>query len=379
MPSDKLCEAVRALWEGFTRERSGRDAAYLEQAWPRRGYLAYYFPVNLAKVQALLEEVPEPLRDSTEAPDAFRVLDVGSGQGAAALGFLDWARRQPRLRRVPVQAVALDASSCALRDGERLWNAYVASTGDGGADLMTVRGDIERGGLSRTAVSSGAPYDLIVMANVLNELFRDTRDPIAAQTTLVRRLLDLLDPAGTMIIIEPALRETSRALHRVRDALLKGVSCTVHSPCLHESACPALGREEDWCHEERPWNAPALVAAIDRRIGLIKDSLKFSYLVLRKDSRSVVLRAPTVHRVVSELRVMKGERRAWLCNETGRQEVGRLDRERSEANAPVDAWHRGAIVRIAEIIRKTHPERVGTLGRIAKTCAVEVIRSVGPG
>ena len=91
-----------------------------------------------------------------------------------------------------------------------------------------------------------------------------------------------------------------------------------------------------------------MIEAIDRAVGFIKDSLKFSYLVLRKDGRTIADRGQNIYRVVSERMATKGEQRVWLCNETGRQLVGRLEKERSEENAAFDRWERGAIVRLAE-------------------------------
>src|SRR5574341_262528 len=169
-PPSELCRAVCSLSERFTRERPRRDAAYLEEASARRAYLAYYFPVNLAKMQALLGEMPEPVIDPAAPAEPFRVLDVGSGPGTAVLGLLDWVHRHPYLGLVPVHLVAVDASSRALQDCERVWRTYVASTGSTNAELVTVRGDIERFGLPRKALAGGQPYDLIIMANVLNEL-----------------------------------------------------------------------------------------------------------------------------------------------------------------------------------------------------------------
>jgi len=144
----------------------------------------------------------------------------------------------------------------------------------------------------------------------------------------------------------------------------------VYSPCLHEQHCPALARPDDWCHEERPWSPPPMLQAIDREAGFIKDALKFSYLMLRKDGLTVAERGPDVYRVVSEVMVMKGDRRAWLCNETGRPLVGRLDRVRSEATAAFDRWHRGAIVRVE------HIERRAGIGRIGRSTHVELIRPI---
>ena len=105
---------------------------------------------------------------------------------------------------------------------------------------------------------------------------------------------------------------------------------------------------------------------IDQEVGFIKDALKFSYLLLRKDGRTIVERRPEIYRVVSELRELKGEKRAWLCNELGRSEVGRLDRLSSPENGGVDSWHRGAIVQIERIVRKEHGGKISALGRIER-------------
>src|SRR5438128_12537180 len=67
---------------------------------------------------------------------------------------------------------------------------------------------------------------------------------------------------------------------------------------------------------------------------------------------------------------MKGDRRVWLCNETGRPLVGRLDKARSDANAALERWHRGAIVRVE------HIERRAGIGRIENSTRVELIRPI---
>jgi hypothetical protein len=240
--------------------------------------------------------------------------------------------------------------------------------------LQTYEGDLERpaSGPWMGQVKQGAPYDVILLANCLNELHGTARDPITARTSLVTDMMSLLATQGTMMIVEPALRETSRALHEVRDRLLQARSCTVYSPCLHERNCPALVNPDDWCHEERPWHPPASIQEIDREVGFIKDALKFSYLLLRKDGRAISARSCETFRVVSELRVLKGDKRAWVCNELGRSEVGRLDRSKSETNEVWDECRRGTIVRIEGLRRKEG----ATLRRIPEEATVEIIRSV---
>jgi ribosomal protein RSM22 (predicted rRNA methylase) len=370
----QLCQGVESLSQLFTRDRQDLRTSYLDQDQLRAAYLAYYLPVNLAKVQALLEEMPLPAAAGQGRGGRFRVLDLGGGIGTTGLAVLDWLNSTEVLHDVEGEIVTVERSALALGLCDRLWEAYGAIEPKPRLRLVTVKGDIGKWSAGRfpTSVAEGT-YDLIVLGNVVNELFPDARDPIARRAQLLRDLLSLLHPQGTMMIVEPALRDTSRHLLQLRDQLVAEGSCNVYSPCLHERPCPALVKEDDWCHEERPWEPPPIVAAIDRRVGFIKDALKFSYLLLRKDGRTIVPRGQDVYRVVSELRIMKGEKRAWLCNETGRPEVGRQDRLRSESNTPVDDWHRGAIVRIDQIVRKNQ----GTgLGRIPVEATVQIVRPV---
>jgi ribosomal protein RSM22 (predicted rRNA methylase) len=367
-----LCQSVADLSRLFTKDRAERKRSYLDEAALCAGYLAYFLPVNLAKVQALLDELPpDALRGPSDRP--LKVLDIGSGPGTGALAVVDWMRQHGRERDVEI--VAVDQTLPALQEAEGLWRAYARSSVGRSDRLTRLHVNLERAASLETCKPEG-PFELIVMANALNELWRGGRDPVGSRVMFVRGLLDLLVPHGSLILIEPALRDTSREFHLVRDRLLEAGACTVYSPCLHNGPCPALVKADDWCHEERPWTSPAIVAAIDREVGFIKDALKFSYVILRKDGRTIVPRSPDVFRVVSELREMKGEKRAWLCNETGRPEVGRQDRLRSESNEAVDGWHRGAIVRISEIVRKTKGGQQSTLGRIEKSASVEIVRPV---
>jgi hypothetical protein len=154
--------------------------------------------------------------------------------------------------------------------------------------------------------------------------------------------------------------------------LLAENRCTVFSPCLHDKNCPALLDPGDWCHEERAWEPPLIIKEIDREVGFIKDALKFSYLLLRTDGRSIAHRSRETFRMVSELRKLKGDTRAWLCNELGRSEVGRLDRVSSAANAAWDQCQRGTIVRIEGMKRKEG----AILTRIEAESTVEIIRPI---
>jgi len=377
LQGDALAQAVVNLSRFFTATRATLPLHYLDDPVHASAYLSYFLPVNLSKIQALLDELPDD--SGTETPDhPMAVLDLGCGPGTGTLALLDWLWRRSPERAKSVSVLAADSSHSPLRDTERLWEAYCQEVGISTSGLRCVEGNMEhplKGDLGKQIVRGG-PYDLIIMANCLNELFPASVDPPAERAMVVAQLLPFLAPHGTIMIVEPALRQTARALHHVRNHLLRQGLCTVYSPCLHEGACPALDRPDDWCHEERPWQTPPAIAAIDRDVGFIKDALKFSYLLLRTDGRTIVPRSSQTFRVVSELRELKGEKRAWLCNETGRPEVGRLDRKASPENAAVDSWHRGAIVQIERIVRKEREGKVSPVGRIESDAAVKIIRSV---
>jgi ribosomal protein RSM22 (predicted rRNA methylase) len=367
-----LSHGVADLSRLFTRNRHQLEGQYLAVEQLRLAYLSYFLPVNAAKVQTILEELPESdVQVQTIQADApLRVLDVGSGPGTASLAALDWMQAPSRRHR-RIEVTAVDSVRPALDEAQHLWNLYCRANATEHARLHCVRSDLERNAWVK-CIDDSNPYHVIIIANTLNELYRSSSDPVQLQVRLIQVLLERLDHHGALVIIEPALRQTTRILHRVRDQLLALGACTIYSPCLHEQSCPALIKEDDWCHEERPWTPPSWISAIDQEVGFIKDALKFSYVILRKDGARIVPRHPDVFRLVSELRTLKGDTRAWLCNETGRAEVGRLHRDETECNTSVSEWHRGAIVRIRGIEKKSS----GSMGRVKPTTSVRMIRPV---
>src|SRR5439155_26836209 len=126
----------------------------------------------------------------------------------------------------------------SLQDAKRLWETCCQNAGITGAGLRCVEGNLEhplKGDLGKQIVRGG-PYDLIIMANCLNELFSASIDPPAERAMVVAQLLPFLAPHGTIMIVEPALRETARALPHVGNPLLDQGLCSISSPCLYEGA-----------------------------------------------------------------------------------------------------------------------------------------------
>ncbi|MEK6744743.1 MAG: small ribosomal subunit Rsm22 family protein [Nitrospirota bacterium] len=337
-----LADDVARLSRLLTRERDDLPPAYLRDQGLRRAYLAYFLPPNLAKIHVPLRELCLHPADLLKK-DRLKVLDLGSGPGTSVLGIREFFRLRGSGQHLEFTAV--DQVGENLKEAEALFRE-AGGGADDRATLTTVRS-----GIKAIADRSGGPFDIIVLSNVLNEIFLRETDRIRKRTELVRNIMArLLATNGSCIIIEPALQETSRDLLMVRDAIVDGGS-QVYAPCLVQGRCPALVNPRDWCHEDRHWDPPGAVRELDEATGLRKDSLKFSYLILRKDSRSLAdVCGPGCYRVVSEPLASKGKLEFYLCGQEGRRLATRLDKDASPANGAFERLQRGDVVRVEGLV-----------------------------
>lgn len=363
-----VARSVAELSAFFTSHRRARPGNYLADPESRAAYIAYFLPANYSKLHAVFEEMKPLLVEhfeqvARERPNdqrAFRVLDVGAGPGTMTLAALEYLHALSP--HGAFQFSAVDPNREMLKICRQLFHCLRDRIGikEGQAGLKTHVASLQ-GLFSRPAAHAGpgSPFDIIILANVWNELEDSGPMSLPAQVSLIRGLLDQLGDHGALILIEPALRESSRTIHQLHDAVLEQIEgANVFAPCVHQGLCPcvAAGNEKDWCHTEFAWQPTGQITAIDRIIGNRKDALKFSYLVLRKDGKNVLDLNPlsmgcegqsASWRVVSELIVEKGKRRAYLCGEPGRFQFTRLDRHESPANRVFGDLNRGDIVRIS--------------------------------
>lgn len=279
------------IHRGLTGDRAliGRD--YLADAELRREYARDIAPRTEAALAKILAEVFAGV-----APPR-RALDLGAGTGAMTTAL--------RARFSALEVVGVDRTGAP-----GLVRADLA------VELPAVEGR----------------FELIVAAHLLNELYvnRPLADQIALRARRVRAWAEaLLAPGGTIVLIEPALRETSRALLAVRDLLVVArPALDVVAPCFWRGPCPALALPRDWCHDAAPVPSSPRV--------------DFSYLVLR-DRPAVELPR---YRVVSDPLPEKGRLRLFACGPAGRHPFVRLDRHESPANAAFSTLKRGDTARI---------------------------------
>lgn len=279
-------------------------------------------------------------RGSSGAAPTLRVLDLGAGCGAMSLGLLATAALHGWRARWELTLVDRDAEALAIAVG-----ALTALAETLGAEIAVQRKVVD---LASWRPEPGPPRSLALLGTVLNELAP------AAGRALVMGALAQVAPAGAVLVLEPALRESARALQALRDELVAAGDAAVLGPCTHaHTPCPALARDTDWCHEDRPWRAPPYVRAVADATRLRDGNLKYAYLLLAPPGAPVSHRplgpAAPAHelvRVVSGALPGKGKKELFACGAAGRVLLRRLDRRASPATAWFDELRRGDLVAV---------------------------------
>jgi len=325
---DGLRERVRRLKSDYYNDR---DVTY--DRTTALGYAVYHLPDFYAAVQYALD----PVAEAGLLPRHLRVLDVGAGVGGPALGLHDYLfgppgaeadddGRPPPTDRAPDETAALvdyhavepsaaaDVLVSLLEETGRNFHATVhrdtAEAFDPGVPVSgntaTTRddadGDARHGG-----------YDLVLFANVLNEL--------TAPVATLRRYLARLAPDGTLLALSPADRATSVGLRRVERAVVDGPGADVPDgrgdgtgpeelpPAAVTAFAPAVRlwpdyrpTDEGWSFDERPALEPtATQRRLDRPAGsegeFRKTAVRFSYSALRRDGRERVRFVPDEDRL----------------------------------------------------------------------------------
>ena len=314
----EVASGVKTLSLGLTRERKLAGTPYMDDPKLLGAYLLFYWPISYAQGRQVLGELPRIGRSA---------LDLGSGPGPLSFAALDAGARE---------VTAADRSRPALKLAQAL--ALEAE------EALAVR---EWDPTRQPQVPDG-PYDLIVAGHLVNELYGTGDAALGKREALLLETLKALKPQGTLVIIEPALRDTSRDLLQLRDRL---VACgfAVRAPCLFKGPCPALVRPTDWCHAEREWSMPRSLENIARAAGLHKESLKMSYLAVAPAGEEWTARPDNrLFRIVSEPLEGKGRQRYMGCGPEGRMGLALQEKHRTSANEVFFRLQRGDIISVTE-------------------------------
>jgi SAM-dependent methyltransferase len=313
-----LVAGIARLSEAYTVDR----AALSEVARSRAGHRArmrFFLPRDLPKAtRPMLELIA---RGFVPTKPELRLLDLGAGLGTTTLSVaraLSLAGAETALA-----VLGVDDDPRALETFGRI----VARPIEG---FAPVRLEALAAHLPEALVGLRGPFELVTIGLALNEL----DDPRG----LVERAGELLAPGGIVLILEPALRETTRALMGLRDAIARDGSLAVLGPCPHQAPCPMLARERDWCHDAVDVALPKPLDAWARDAGLRDDRATFAWLALGH----VAPAGDAHHRVVSHRLPSKGKLELVVCTPGGAlKRARRLDRHASGANEAYSEAARG--------------------------------------
>jgi len=291
--SAPLSADIRKMSALFTDERQSRPGGYMNDPALRRAYLAYFAPLNAVKTALLLARLSD--EGALPLSSGMRVADLGAGPLSSTIGV--WLATQGFAR-----AVAVDRSERALEEGLSVLEALDTEA--------AARVSLVARPLDQAALASEGPFDLVLMANVLNEI-GDPRRDLDKRLSLVERALGALADDGHLLVLEPATRVHSRALQAVRDILV-GRGAQVAAPCLTTRPCPLLASAGSWCFSELPFSPPPPAARLADRAGLHLSPLKTSFLLV-----GAAPRGTGQARVVGGQMRAEGVERRYLCAEPG--------------------------------------------------------------
>ncbi len=341
-------EALAVMVARQSRRYLGEDVAIA----PADGLAArtmFWFPRDVLKVARAVGE----LAWAGALPDRpLRVLDLGAGVGATSLGAL--RALPPAARVASVTAVDHDPAALAIlrrvADGARAAGLLPSTT----PAANTAVCDLSKPGWGDEL----GLHDLVLAGLTAVEFTRAHGDEAArgaAIAAFLREAMRRVADDGALVVIEPGSRAESRALHVARSIML-AEGATVFAPCLHALECPMLRTTRDWCHEDLADVAlPPWLQGVAKAAGLRWEGLTWSYLVLRRDGRTLrgAMPAETPMRMVSQPAVTKGKTEAWWCGPItgarGDLRVVELDRVAKRASgARLRDVARGTLIALEE-------------------------------
>jgi ribosomal protein RSM22 (predicted rRNA methylase) len=347
----------------LSRAYNSGQAEGTRKALPLEARIAFSFPRDVPKgagaVRELVASGALRVPGGADGLDGrpLRVVDLGAGLGAMTWGLVRALTAAGGTGRV--EALLIDEDAAALQKAQAIAQAARAAFG---AQLVELAIETRVQNVAALSSSMPAKADVVLVGQLLSEMAprASEEERLAHHAELLERLLrDVVAPDGSLVVIEPALRDRTRHLHAVRDRILEaGRGASVFAPCLHAARCPVLTTEDGWCHEDMPVDLPTWLAPLARAAGLRWQGLTFSYLVLRTDGRALGVPASVAHaerasfvrfRAVSELLPSKGKAELWTCGADGtRLRLRRLERDMGEEDGvPFGELLRGDIVTLS--------------------------------
>lgn len=335
---------IQRLSDLFTTDRGARFGDYARDKGLLLAYGLFYFPQTFARIRFPLREALGLRGWLPPREGPVRVLDLGAGLGGATLGSS--LLLQDLFPSQTVEAMAVDQSRTSLQLLRQLVE-------ENAKELPRVRLNTGPGDLKSWFRQAGREerWHIVLASFSLGEAFFG--EGAEAMRNWVKVALSRLDEDGFLLIAEPALRETSERVERLRDLLAAEGMGYIWAPCPHHHRCPLLADGRFWCHEVRRWKTPESLAFLNRHLFRSVQELKFSFVMVGRRPAPVVSRetgSPHLMRLVSPISRMKG-RYLWSgCTADGERhefEIQKRDLSAQERNW-LETIERGNVLQVLD-------------------------------
>ncbi|MCR5184445.1 MAG: methyltransferase domain-containing protein [Opitutales bacterium] len=272
---EKMRSRVAELSDLFTKERPAVFKDYMSDPALLAAYGLFFFPQSFARASFAARRLLDFYGRVPADLSRVRILDIGSG--ASPCGFALAAALQKKFEGVPVEVCCLDRSRAALEAARELAgtqkNLFFRSVP---ADLQNL-----------PPLQFDASFDFIVLGWSLNEIVPATgKEPLERALVLLKKLSPALKADGTLLVLEPALKETAERLQRVADYFVRNPGLPYYrvAPELGQHPDPhlAAGDHEMWTHDVRTWEAPPTLEFLNRKLFRDISVLKFSWSAFGK-------------------------------------------------------------------------------------------------
>ena len=275
----QLPENIRELSHLLTDERGSRRIGYMNATVFLAAYTRYFMWWNLVRLSPVFSGFCK--NEDTKAvfsglTDDSVLLDIGSGPLTVPVAL--WLAA-PELRTKMLTFYCLDYSQTALAFGEEILLSVAAKTIDATPDQKLWQIVRVKGAMG-TAIKRKA--DVVFCANMFNELFWDTPQPLEqVSKKYAGELLPYLKEKASVFVAEPGVPRAARFVSLLRDSLMRKGFMPL-SPCPHAGVCPMDGRKGGkWCHftlltDEA--DAPEKLLKLSASAGIPKDRASLSFV-----------------------------------------------------------------------------------------------------
>ena len=245
-------------------------------------YLLYFYPLKLQEALSLMSEVPH---------HGQKALDISLAPSAYALAALKYGY---------TDVTSLGMSEIALKLGAE-------AAGRTGFPLNVRQTDI--GSLKLLKEK----YDLITISYTLFDLFpANSRD----EKELLLNLNQALTENGFLIIVESSIEQINKRFLQMRDMIHQS-GLSIQAPCIFKGQCPALAHK-NMCFAQRDVEKPLLISEANRSGKINMNSLKMSYLIIRKHPLEI---SKELYRVVSPPFDDRERKTFYLCGTKGSKKL----------------------------------------------------------